>query len=111
MKTATISEYDALKLELEMTKNELKTNKDMPYELYTHLTNKKEYLQQEIDKLPLLYEIWYDDYDGSMSMHNSTITLKYRYLDKNKAYEKLNELNNNCNYGKPYSLQIVQLDG
>lgn len=105
------SKYEQLKTELKITENQLESHEGMSYKTYSYLMNKKAALQQEIDKLPLLYEIWYDDYDGSMRMNNSKVTLKYRYLNKDKAYKKLNKLNDDCNYGRPYFMRIEQLDG
>lgn len=94
--------YATLKSELDEVEKELK-NED--------LNKKKLGLLQKIDECPLIYEIWYDDYDGSMSCRSSKRSLKYRYMNKEKAYIKLDELNDGCNYGRPYYMKIRELDG
>lgn len=106
-----VSHYQMLKIELDTVENDLKTHKTMPYSLYSHLKEKQRLLQEKIKECPLLYEIWYDSYDGSMRMNNSHKSLEERYLDCDKANKRLKELNDGCNYGKPYFLKVVELNG
>ena len=103
--------YATLKKELDEVCEELDNNLNMSYKDYEALNKKKVLLLQEIDECPLIYEIWYDDYDGSMSGRSSKHTLEYRFINKDKAYIKLKELNDGCNYGRPYYMKIRELDG
>lgn len=96
--------YEQLKSELRRIENELENHKSMSYKSYSYLINKKAALQQEIDKLPLLYEILYDNYGDKA-------TSKYLYLNKDKAYKKLNKLNDALKYEKLYFIKIRELDG
>lgn len=105
-----ISKYEALQLELEMTRNNL-NHTNMPYELYRHLKEKEALLLAKIDECPLIYEIWYDSYDGSMRMDNGKCSIFERYMNKDKAHARLKELNDGCNYGRPYFMRIRELDG
>ena len=109
--TTEISTYQALKIELETVENELKNHKNISNELYTHLKKKQEILKEKIDECPLIYEIWLSGYSGSMTMYDDPDSIKERYIDKEKAYARLDELNNGCNYGEPYYMKIVELDG
>jgi len=103
-------QYGLLKKELTEVENDLKNN-HLSYKEYGALNKKKALLLQKIDECPLIYEIWFDDYDGSMSMRESKQTLKERYINKEKAYKRLDELNDGCNYGRPYYMKISELDG
>ena len=103
--------YATLKSELDEVEKELKNNLNMSYKDYEDLNKNKVVLLQKIDECPLIYEIWYDDYDGSMSCRSSKHSLEYRYMNKEKAYIKLDELNDGCNYGRPYYMKIRELDG
>lgn len=57
-----------------------------------------------------IYEIWYDDYDGTMSIRESKFSLIERFLDKDKAYNRLKELNNGCNYGDTYFIKEEKIN-
>ena len=75
------------------------------------LRNKEKKIIEEINQCPVLYEIWLDSCDSSMTMHSSPNTLKERYINKDKAYARLEELNNGCNYGNPYYIVVSELNG
>lgn len=105
-----IKKYDSLKKELEIVQQELQ-DKKLSYEEYSELKQKQENLIDKMESCPVVYEIWYDDYDGSMSMRESKNYIIERYIDKKKAYLRLDELNNGCNYGRPYYMKVVELDG
>ena len=106
----TEKQYDSLKKELRTVEDELKDNR-LDYGKYVQLKEKQESLLQQIDECPLIYEIWKDRDNGSMSQDYHPPTLEKRYIDKEKAYAKLDELNDGCNYGKPYFMRIEELDG
>ena len=105
---ATISKYQAIKIELEKTKEELKQQK-LTYELYSYLKQKKEILQEKLDEMSL-FEVWYNFFDGTMANTDGYRERVEVYKDKEKALERIDELN--CdNREKPYYLKAVELNG
>lgn len=110
-KEEKMNEYQTLKKELSKIEEELSNNKKTSHEKYTKLKKQQETIQEKIDNLPLIYEIWLSGYDGSMSLYHDPDRIIERYISKNKAYERLQELNNQCNYGEPYYMKINQLNG
>ena len=105
---ATISKYQAFKIELSTVENELK-NPNITYELYIHLKKKQELLQKKLDEMSL-FEVWYDFFDGTMANTDGYRERVEVYKDKEKALERIDELN--CdNREKPYYLKVVELNG
>jgi len=105
---ATISKYQAIKIELEKTKEELKQQK-LTYELYSYLKQKKEILQEKLDEMSL-FEVWYDFFDGTMANTNGYQERIEVYKDKEKALRRIDELNGD-DREKPYYLKVVELNG
>jgi hypothetical protein len=103
--------YGLLKNELDNVERILSDSKCMSYERYSYWMDKKRMLLEMISELPLIYEIWLSGYDGSMSMYHDTDTLEERYINMDKAYLRLDELNDACNYGRPYYIKVSMLDG
>lgn len=105
---ATISKYQALKIELSTVENDLK-NPNITYELYSHLKKKQELLQKKLDEMSL-FEVWYDFFDGTMANSNGYQKRVEVYKDKEKALQRIDELNGDNNE-KPYYLKVVELNG
>lgn len=103
-----ISKYQALKIELSTVENNLK-NPNITYELYTYLKEKQELLQKKLDEMSL-FEVWYDFFDGTMANSNGYQERVEVYKDKEKALQRIDELNGD-NREKPYYLNVVELNG
>ena len=104
---ATISKYQAFKIELSTVENELK-NPNITYELYIHLKKKQELLQKKLDEMSL-FEIWYDFFDGTMANSNGYQERVEVYKDKKKALQRIDELNGD-DREKPYYLKVIELN-
>lgn len=105
---ATISKYQAFKIELSTIENELK-NPNITYELYSHLKKKQELLQKKLDEMSL-FEVWYNFFDGTMANMNGYQKRIEVYKNKEKALKRIDELNGD-NREKPYYLKVVELNG
>ena len=57
-----------------------------------------------------VYEVWYNFFDGTQANLNGYKKRIETYLSKEKAEQRINELNNQVKYENPYYLREVELD-
>ena len=50
------------------------------------------------------YEIWCNDRDGGEP------TKEYTFISHRKAIKKMKKINKECEWGKPYFIQVVKTD-
>jgi len=98
-----VIDYQQLKDELEHINEML--------ESLNHLRVIKDILEKKIAEVPKIYEIWRDNDGGSMTMNVTPDKLCERYIDKARAYERLNELNKGEGKTYPYYICESELNG
>lgn len=88
----------------------LEQKKNISYEEYIRLKKELKTLKEEIEKCPLIYEVWMNSCDSSMTMYREPDKKISTHLSKERAYEKRDMLNKEYTGFKPYYIRTVELD-